>query len=648
MRAFLWVNDMKRAYSLFEIKNFDDDKRELEGIATTPTPDRMGDIVEPKGAVFKTPLPLLWQHMSDKPIGNVTEAKVTDDGIRIKARLAKSDAPGSLKDRLDEAWESLKLGLVRGLSIGFSPLESSQIKDTFSYRFTSWEWLELSAVTIPANAEASIQTVKSIDTELRAASGRGQRGSKPAGVTAKRVALEGKTMKISEQLASWEAKRASTVAALEEMMQKSIDDGESLDDEQEEKYEELSVEVKTIDKQLARLRDFEKLQAEKAQPVEVREPARGPTVFVRKEDPEDEFPGQGFTRRVIARTIAYMSQGEMRAGDVAEQRWGKSHPKLVQLIKSGVSAGGSASGEWGAELTTADSRYTGDFIEFLYSKTVFNQLPLRSIPDNVTIKGQDGGSTAFWVSEGLGIPVTTADFSDVTLRSLKVAAIAVITKELMKRSSPSAEMLVRDSLVNAAAQRIDLTFLGTAGAGTGSPAGILNGLSSLGSNGSDADAVLADIRELYAPFITAKNASGLYYVMSRSLAKSVSLMRNALGQTEFTGLNANGGTLEGDPVITGDNVPDGYVILMKPSDIFKIGDTGIEVSVSDQATIEQDTAPQGDSLTPTAASATLMSMFQEDSVALKVVQPINYAKRRASAVAYIADAGWGDTSSTTA
>lgn len=162
---------MNRAYSLFEVKAFDDDSREIEGIATTPTPDRMGDIVEPKGAVFKLPIPLLWQHDASKPIGSVVAAKVTNNWISVRARLAKLAEAGVLKDRLDEAWQSIKTGLVRGLSIGFSPLESAPIKDTYSYRFTSWEWLELSAVTIPANSEASISVVKSIDTQLRAASG---------------------------------------------------------------------------------------------------------------------------------------------------------------------------------------------------------------------------------------------------------------------------------------------------------------------------------------------------------------------------------------------------------------------------------------------------------------------------------------------
>jgi HK97 family phage prohead protease len=161
---------IRRAYSLFEVKAMNDDRRELEGVATTPSPDRMGDIVEPKGAVFKLPIPLVWQHNSEKPVGEVYSAKVTNNGISVKARIVKIEDPGSLKERLDEVWQTIKHKLVRGFSIGFSPLESSQIKDTFSYRFTSWEWLELSLVTIPANSEATIQVVKSIDSELRAAS----------------------------------------------------------------------------------------------------------------------------------------------------------------------------------------------------------------------------------------------------------------------------------------------------------------------------------------------------------------------------------------------------------------------------------------------------------------------------------------------
>ena len=94
-------------------------------------------------------------------------------------------------------------------------------------------------------------------------------------------------------------------------------------------------------------------------------------------------------------------------------------------------------------------------------------------------------------------------------------------------------------------------------------------------------------------------------------------------------------------MLTGDNITGGDWILLKPSDIWMIGDTGVEVSMSDQATIEQDTAPTGASDTPSAASATLMSLWQTNSVGFKMSRSINYAKRRTGAVVYLANAEYG-------
>lgn len=162
---------MNRAYSTLEIKAMDDGKRTFSGIATTPSTDRMGDIVEPKGMSFKLPTPLLWQHDSRQPIGWVTSAKVSDAGIEVQCEIARIDAEGPLKARIDEAWQMLKAKLVRGLSIGFNATEHSRMENG-GYRYLKSELLELSAVTIPANADCSITAIKSADQAiLRTASG---------------------------------------------------------------------------------------------------------------------------------------------------------------------------------------------------------------------------------------------------------------------------------------------------------------------------------------------------------------------------------------------------------------------------------------------------------------------------------------------
>lgn len=162
---------MNRAYSVLEIKAVEDSngKRTFTGIASTPKADRESDVVEPKGAVFKLPIPLCWMHNSRDPVGWVTAAKITDKGIEIQGEVANLPEPASLKDRLDTAWAMLAGKLVRGLSICFNPLESARIEGTYGMRYSRWEWLELSPVTIAANADCSITSIKSADQAVRRA-----------------------------------------------------------------------------------------------------------------------------------------------------------------------------------------------------------------------------------------------------------------------------------------------------------------------------------------------------------------------------------------------------------------------------------------------------------------------------------------------
>lgn len=442
---------------------------------------------------------------------------------------------------------------------------------------------------------------------------------------------------------------AMKTARLKELVELFKADDHEPSDEENAEFDSLTDEVKGLATDI-RVAQFHAINASTAKGVDGSgtdgaSRSRGPTILVKKEDPTDTFKGQSFTRFLVAKAAAFaaMKDGNyVSPADIAQHRWGKTHPKLVQYIKAAVAGGGTGSGEWGAELAQSDTRFTGDFVEFLYGMTVFDRLPLRPIPARVHIKGQDGAATGYWVGESKSIPAGKGDFSDVELTPLKVGALAVCSKELVADSSPSAEMWIRDTIAQASAQRVDTTFLGSAAASAGvSPAGLLNGLSAYAPSGADADAVRADLMSLYSGFLTAKNASGLVQIMTPSMAKALQLLRNSLGQREFPDIRADGGTLEGDPVFTGDNVAGGDWILLKPSDIWKIGDSGVDVSMSDTATIEMNDAAAGASDTPVAMASHTVSMFQSESVAFKVVRRINYAKRRTSAVAVLSNAEYG-------
>lgn len=161
---------MNRAFSLINVKSFDEDERVIEGIATTPACDRVGDCVISEGAVFNLPLPLLLDHNAEKAVGHVESARVTSKGIAFKARIAKIDEPGPVKDLVDSAWQMVRHKLRAAVSIGFRALPNgAERMQDGGVKFTSWEWLELSLCVVPANSEALILTAKKLDPAAMAA-----------------------------------------------------------------------------------------------------------------------------------------------------------------------------------------------------------------------------------------------------------------------------------------------------------------------------------------------------------------------------------------------------------------------------------------------------------------------------------------------
>ena len=164
---------MNRAYSVLETKSLDEERRVIRGFATRPEPDRVGDVVISTGVTYNNPLPLLWQHQHDKPVGTVKFEAPTEAGVMFEATLPIIEEPGALKDRVDEAWQSIKAGLITAVSIGFRPLVDGveRIKGG-GIKFLKTEVYELSLVTVPACSGAIFQAIKSIDQQhLQPASG---------------------------------------------------------------------------------------------------------------------------------------------------------------------------------------------------------------------------------------------------------------------------------------------------------------------------------------------------------------------------------------------------------------------------------------------------------------------------------------------
>lgn len=648
-----------RAYSLLTVKSVSEDKRIIRGIATTPSPDRMGDIVEPLGVKFNNPMPLLHQHDHRMPVGTVTFDQPTDKGITFEAHLPQISEAGPLKDRVDTAWGEVKSGLVRGVSIGFRPIEYSYLDDG-GVRFSVSEVIELSLVTVPANADATIQMVKSLDAKHLAASGKEVPASKQLpsaeGKSLKPVSLrpkEGTPMAtLAEQIAALEAARVAKAAQMEGVMQKSMDEGRSTDAAEQEEFDTLADEVKAIDADLKRLRTMEQLKAATAKPVDgsnakSASDSRDPHVPAQVKVAEKLEKGIGFARLAKVKALAKLDGESVRT--VAKELYGEQSSIYGIVSKAAVPAGTTNDGNWAADLVGEGTNVIADFVEFLRPRTILgrfgnNGVPgLRNVPFNVPLVGQTEGGEGYWVGEGKAKPLTRFGFERNILDIYKVANIAVVTEELLRRSSPAAEALIRDSLASAIAARLDTDFINPAKAAVAgvSPASITNGLTPVASTGGDADAVRADIRALMATFIAANNAptTGVW-IMGSTTALALSMMVNPLGQPEFGGISMTGGTFNGMPVIVSDYIPSGTVVLANASDIYLADEGGIQVDMSREASLEMADNPAHNSDTPTGATS-LVSLWQTNSVGFRVERFINWSKRRPSAVSMLSGATWG-------
>lgn len=659
------MTEINKVYSQIEIKSVNDEDWTFTGIATSPKSDRVNDIVEPSGAVMDFfPIPLLWQHMHLEPVGQVTKAYLRRDGkYEVRGHIVKpiNEMPNAMVSRLKEAYYSLKTRLVRGLSIGFSPIDYSYLENGGTH-FHKWDWTELSLVTVPANTDATINTIKSLAQSQVASDVKEGEKVKSAGASAtisksiKPKPQEGKNMKtIAEQLEGYRAAKEEKSARMAEIMKSAGEEGVTLDAEQTEEFDNLESEVEALEKHISRLQKMEKSMVKTAKPVSDDLRNTGDVtkaVPVRAKNTQKLEPGVAFARAAKCLALGHLEHRD--ATQIAKSLYGDQeqivHATQRLVTKAAVAPATTTDATWAGALVGDEGNVFADFVEYLRPQTLLGRFgqggvpSLRRVPFRVPLVGQTAGGDGYWVGEGQAKPLTKFDFSRTTLEPLKVANIAVATMEVIRDSSPSADFIIRDQLAAALRERLDIDFIDPSKAAVPgvSPASILNGVSGIPSGGTDSDAVRADVRSLFAAFIAANNAptSGVW-LMSATTALALSLMQNPLGQAEFPGVGMTGGDFFGLPVIVSEYIPTdtsgGIVALVNAGDIYLGDEGGIDVSMSTEASLQMDNAPDN----PTTATTVLVSLWQRNLVGFRAERAISWARRRDSAVAYLTGVNWG-------
>jgi HK97 family phage major capsid protein len=396
-------------------------------------------------------------------------------------------------------------------------------------------------------------------------------------------------MSIAQRIEAAEAELVSMKDALVESMKalEAAPDEESLLIQ----VEELSAKVEKHSASVGALKKAEAVLASRAKPVEA--PAVIPSM---KKDANGD--GSLLWKIGTAQLLAHAqrkSVAEVLGTAYKDDERVSAAADFVQ--KSTVSPAMTATNGWAAELVRTD--YQG-FLNTLRTVSVAAALASKSQQlsfggfQSVTVPMRNPlGATLTepaWVGEAGAIPLTQFSFGSMTLNRFKLAAITTMSNEIIQRSTPQIEGLLRDALSEAYAQVLDAALLSSVAAVAGvRPAGLLNGVTpATGTAGGGEAAVIADRKVAINAMTDKRLGARPVLIIPTANRLSLSLMMNPLGQRAFADEIA-AGRLLGVEVISSQNVAANTAILIDASTFATAFDTP-SFDVSDVATVVESNA----------------------------------------------------------
>jgi HK97 family phage prohead protease/HK97 family phage major capsid protein len=661
-----------------------------EFILSDATPDRFGDIVEVEGwqtENFKRNPVALFSHRADFPVGTWSNIRTHDKALRGDLILA----PKGISDRIDEIRGLVEAGILRAVSVGFKPLERRAVdphrNDPFAPSvYTKSELVEVSLVAIPANPNAlavakSLHLSPEVQRLVFAEHGNKSTGGASAyartraehGNKRKQVitAASGKThpktgvhpMLLSQRIDAAEKFKVELQDQLTAHLE-TIDDSNP-DDAAQAVTEDLNQKIATAERNLNNLKQAEQRLAKSASNGSG---GGGGTALVPARDFTPARSGNGarpygFTPKKVDALTYLIRQGVVEAfAHVKKQPVEKVLVTLygedectkayVDYCQKAASAPAMTNVTgWAAELA---QQVYGDFLQLLSPSTVmpslanlglaltFGQAGKIVIPARAATPSLAGS----FVGEGAAIPVRQGAFTTIAIVPKKLGVITTYTREMNEHSIPAIEGILRDSVSLDTGTAIDTVLLDANPATSIRPAGLRNGVSGLTPTaGGGFNALVGDIKQLAGALLTATAGhirNGVFLINPQQ-ALSISLTQPPAAATALFPFadEVAANRLRSFKLIVSGNVPLGMVIALDAADFVTAGAESPRFEVSDQATLHmEDTAPTDITGGTPSPATPVKSMFQTDSLALRLVWPLNWTLRRTGMVSWLTGVTW--------
>ena len=426
--------------------------------------------------------PLLMDHDTRDQVGVIESVRIDADRVgRAVVRFGKSA-------RANEVWQDVQDGIRRNVSVGYA-IHAAQLVETKdgvdTYRVTDWEPLEVSLVSVPADASVGIgrsaadggdNPIQLLTTE------RNMPDNQPA-IPAEPIDRAAIQRAAIEQANKDATQRAADIIAIGEMFAKQGGD-------------KLAAEALRSGKTVEQFRQ-DMLKHVSSQPLPSAD------IGLSKKEAQ-QF---SFMRAINAqanpgdRAAQEAAAFEREASDAVSAKTGKSArgifvPAEVQRRDLEVGTGGGST----AGKTVATNLLAASFIDLLRNKmsvTAMGAQFLTGLVGNIAIPRQTGGAAAYWVAESGAPTESAAAFDQVSMSPKTVGAYSDISRKLLLQSSIDIEAFVRNDLATVMALAIDLAALNGTGA-SNQPTGVLktSGIGDVAGGANGAAPTWANIVEL--------------------------------------------------------------------------------------------------------------------------------------------------------
>lgn len=355
-------------------------------------------------------------------------------------------------------------------------------------------------------------------------------------------------------------------------------------------------------------------------------------------------------------TIAYVAK--TRGHDLQRTRmeiYGDDEPTkfVTELITRAASAPAMTTVTgWAAELV---QQTWVAMMPLLMPNSILNRLSTRGLAltfgragkINIPTRSRTPSIAGSFVGEGQAIPVRQGAFTSQSLTPKKMAVITTWTREMDEHSIPAIEGVLREAIQQDTSVAVDSVLIDANPATVIRPAGLLNGVAASTptaiTNGALA-AIIGDIKTLLGALTASLygNVRSPVWLLNPTDVLSAGLIVAAnTGVFPFASQIA-AGNLGGVPFIDSSTVPAKTMILVDAAD-FVVADGGApRFEISDQATLHMEDTNPADLVggSPAVTASPQRSLFQTDSLALRMIMPLNWLQRRAGTVAWVQNVTW--------